>query len=298
MKLTRGPQTRRALGLLGLCMLTAALLIVPAAPASQPGGQTMFSDRSFPAIAMPNQDLELSFVVQGMIDFVAIKPEEHVTKGQLLAQLDDRVQRQQTRLAELAVENTSAIDTALERLERAKRDLDRMEEAQRRGGVNEREADDARTTHALSVIEVRGQRMAQQENRAILARERARLEQMRITSPIDGIVADVVREAGESVDELQAVIRVVDIDPLWVDVAIPASAAGHVQVDDPVDVRWRDLPEQPPASGRVLFVSSVGDPASSTIRIRVEVPNPTEIPGGQHVAIRFPPAAEDPTRTK
>lgn len=275
--------TITALGVLA----AGVLLVVGASTGQYDHNSKSLWEMEFPSIAMPSRDLELSFVARGKIDVVAVEPEQRVSKGQLLVQLDDRVQRQQTKLAELAALDTSTLDAAGARLDRAERELVRMEKAQREGGVNEREADDARTSHAIGLIELAGAQLEGRQNRVVYERERARLDEMRILSPIDGIVADIVREVGESVEELQVVLRVVNIDPLWLDVAIPAGFARIVQPGGEAVIRWRDLPDELEATGTILSVASVSDPASSTIRVRVETLNPTRIPGGQHVLVRF-----------
>jgi len=39
--------------------------------------------------------------------------------------------------------------------------------------------------------------------------------------------------------------------------------------------------------GRVVFVGSVADAASGTLRVRVEVPNKASRPAGEHVLVTF-----------
>ncbi|MFG0253119.1 MAG: efflux RND transporter periplasmic adaptor subunit [Phycisphaerales bacterium JB038] len=270
-----------------LLLIALAAVSIQVAGGSQAEPEPSLGDLALPTIAMPSQDLELSFVVPGKIEVMAVKPEQYVTRGQLLAQLDDRVQRQQVRLAELAAEDDTRVESARERLALAERDLERVQEALEQEGVTQRELDDAQTSVNIGRIELTSSRYEQQQNKAILERERASLEQMRIVSPIDGVVAVKTKDAGESTEELQPVLRVVDIDPLWFDVAIPARYARSLRQGDTAEISWRDLPTEQALQAHVLFVSSVGDAASSTLHVRLEAANPARIPAGQHAHARF-----------
>lgn len=272
---------------LAALLLVLAAAVPLAASGSQPASQQQLSDLHLPTIAVPSQDLELSFVVPGKIEIMAVEPEQLVTRGQLLAQLDDAVQRQQVRLAEIAASDESRIDAARERLALAERDLERVQEAFDQEGVTRRELDDAQTSVNIGKIELTSARYEQQQSQAALERERARLDEMRILSPIDGVITDTVVEVGESTEELRPVLRLVNIDPLWFDVAVPARFARSVRQGDEATIGWRDLPNEEVLTARVLFVSSVGDAASSTLRVRLEAANPRLIPAGQHAVARF-----------
>ncbi len=270
-------------------MIALAAVAIQVAGGSQLEPEPGLSDLQLPTIAMPSRDLELSFVVPGKIEIMAVTPEQYVTRGQLLAQLDDQVQRQQVRLAELTADDETRLEAARERLALAERDLERVKEALAMEGVTQRELDDAQTSVNIGRIELTAARYEQQQNKAVLERERARLEEMRIVSPIDGLVAIKAKDAGESTEELQPVLRVVDIDPLWFEVAIPARFARSLRKGDLAEITWRDLPGEDSLQARVLFVSSVGDAASSTLHVRLEAANPAQIPAGQHASARFLP---------
>jgi RND family efflux transporter MFP subunit len=288
------PQRRRrwtTSSTLALLLLGAAAAVPLTAAGSQSTSQPRLGDLELPTIAVPSQDLELSFVVPGKIEIMAVGPEQFVTKGQLLAQLDDSVQRQQVRLAEIAANDDTRIEAARERLALAQRDLERVQEAFDKEGTTQRELDDAETSVNIGEIELTSARYERQQNQAALERERARLEEMRIISPIDGVITEKVRDVGESTEELRPVLRLVDIDPLWFDVALPAHFARSIEAGDEAKIMWRDLPDEQGLTARVLFVSSVGDAASSTLRVRLEAANPEMIPAGQHAWARFSPEA-------
>ena len=90
-------------------------------------------------------------------------------------------------------------------------------------------------------------------------------------------------------------LRVVDIDPLEIDVAAPTEITladesigrSDVVVGQPAWVLL-DLPGRPSVLvGTVTEVSAVADSRSATRRVRVEVPNPTRILAGVTAFVRF-----------
>ena len=104
-------------------------------------------------------------------------------------------------------------------------------------------------------------------------------------------------EVGESVNTTTTeVIRVVQIDPLWIDAPVPLTQAVELKVGRTAQVVF-GLPDKPtkaePAStslvvpGRVIFVGAVADAASDTLRVRIEVPNQAKRPAGEHVRVTF-----------
>jgi len=101
-------------------------------------------------------------------------------------------------------------------------------------------------------------------------------------------VERVLVEEGESVDALHEVIRVVQIDPLWIEVPVPLPQARSLKVAQKVCVAFeRSGPGEP--NGTISHVASVADAASDTLTVRVEVANPTARPAGERVDVSFPP---------
>jgi len=130
---------------------------------------------------------------------------------------------------------------------------------------------------------------------------------MRIHSPIDGRVENVQVEVGESVDRLTPVVRVVQTDPLWVDVAVPAAVAARLQPGQPATARVNPARYDPKLTdkdfplryklrtGKIKHISTVADAASNTRRVRVELPNPENVPAGLHVLVELPQQEEAAT---
>jgi len=67
---------------------------------------------------------------------------------------------------------------------------------------------------------------------------------------------------------------------------MPLDKAECLKVQQPVNVIFPNGQET--AKGKIVFVAAVADAASSTLRTRIEVPNKTNRPAGEHVKVIFP----------
>ncbi|MDH4202713.1 MAG: efflux RND transporter periplasmic adaptor subunit [Phycisphaerae bacterium] len=160
-------------------------------------------------------------------------------------------------------------ETAEANLAQKKIDLQRLEWAAERGSATELEVEHARLD--VKVLEIL-------------------IDDMTLKSPISGTVDKVEVEVGEAANGLEAVIRVVKTDPLWIDVPIPLAQGRTFKKGQPASVAFPGSKKQ--ANGTIIYVSTVADAASSTLRVRIEVPNKQKRPAGEHVQVSFPKTAE------
>ena len=116
---------------------------------------------------------------------------------------------------------------------------------------------------------------------------------MRLVSPVSGVVERVYVEKGEGVEALEKVIRVVRIDPLWVEVPVPLATARGLKEGSAATVRLSGSKGEA-VQGKVVYVSSVADAAAETLTIRVEVENGSGHPAGQRVIVQFGAGADGP----
>jgi len=85
-------------------------------------------------------------------------------------------------------------------------------------------------------------------------------------------------------------MRLAEIDPLNVEVIIPASLYGTVKIGDHADV----MPETPKGifDAKVVVVDKVINAASGTFGVRLELPNPKQLlPAGARCKVHFFAAA-------
>jgi RND family efflux transporter MFP subunit len=254
-----------------LCLCACAL----AAPAAEPAG--------IEAISRPSKDVVLSFVRPGRVARVLVKEGDKVQEDQLLIELDDGAERVQLEQLVAEAKDDTRVKAAEAQLEQKQVELKRLQEAER----PPLEIDRARLEVTISALRLRLARLEHEQTDRKVREARIQLERMRRLSPFAGTVEEVRVRAGESVDKLQPVIRLVKTDPLWVDVPVPLDQARRIQVGRSARVTF---PQQsaPAGLGEVIHVAAVADAASNTVTVRVEVPNPAGRPAGEHVHVEFP----------
>ena len=116
------------------------------------------------------------------------------------------------------------------------------------------------------------------------AREELRLR--KIISPIDGVVVERDKDPGEFV-ERESLLTVVSLNPLHVEVVVPASKFGAIKEGMTGTVTLRGALKES-HEAKVSLVDQVIDAASDTIRVRLELPNPSEkIPAGLKCSVAF-----------
>jgi RND family efflux transporter MFP subunit len=157
------------------------------------------------------------------------------------------------------------LEAAEASLAQKKVDLKRLEWAAGRGSATDLEVEHARLDVKMSQIIV---------------------DRMCLKSPIAGTIDKIEVEVGEAIDGLADVVRVVKTDPLWIDVPVPLSQGRTLKPGQVAEVKFPGF-EKDISQGKIIYVSTVADAASSTLRVRVEVPNKLNRPAGEHVRITF-----------
>jgi multidrug efflux pump subunit AcrA (membrane-fusion protein) len=120
-----------------------------------------------------------------------------------------------------------------------------------------------------------------------LARAREILRQRTIRSPIDGVVVERKLGPGEYAFDQAHLLTVSQIDPLRVEVYVPLSQFGRIRVGMTAAVEPED-PVGGTYTATVTVVDHVFDPASGTIGVRLELPNPgNTLPAGLKCQVHF-----------
>jgi RND family efflux transporter MFP subunit len=240
------------------------------------------------AITNPSADVTLSFVQPGRIAEVHIKEGDAVKTDQVLVRQDDAVEK--ARLAQLEADstNTSDIEAGKASLAQKQVDLQKLETAAAREAATELEVEHARLD--VKIAELSLDVAIFEHEQAVRKYEEAKLQidRMSLKSPIDGSIEKVEVETGESVNALDSVVRIVKIDPLWIDVPVPLDRVPRLTGDGTVEVNFPgDRTEYVSLKGKIIFIAAVADAGSSTLRVRVEVPNKNKRSAGEHVRVVF-----------
>ncbi|MDP7008694.1 MAG: efflux RND transporter periplasmic adaptor subunit [Phycisphaerales bacterium] len=262
-----------------LSLLVTVLLLCSAAALRPSDG--------FDAIAAPEHDLDLGFVIRGEVKSVSVEPGDQVKKGDVLISLIDDAIVAQEKLQRIRSESSLEIDASKAEFDLAVMEEDKAQRAFDKHAINELELQRAKTNTVRKRLA--WQLFVQRKEEAVAQHQQifAQLEQHHLAAPIDGTVELVNVDIGELVADVRPVLRLVTIDPLIVDAPIPMTVANTLQVSNAATIEFPQLVGSPSLQGTIEHVASVADPGSETQLVRIRVPNPDGLPGGSHVIVTF-----------
>jgi RND family efflux transporter MFP subunit len=153
----------------------------------------------------------------------------------------------------------------------AQQKYERAQELMARNFISTQALDQARAE-----ADVARQRLAQaRDQRRIWNRElrlaEAQLAQRTIRSPANGVIAERYVSPGERVEE-KPIARVATLDPLRVEVVLPAPLFGSIRLGATMMV-MPEMPNAVPREAKVVLVDQLIDGPSNTFRARLELPN-------------------------
>jgi len=234
------------------------------------------------------QTVEIRSPVDGLLAEVRVQRGEVVRKGQVVVMLESGPEQAALAIARSRAAMTGPVEAAQARLEFARTKEKRQEELFQQNFVSSSALDEARTERKLAESELRvakeNQTLAELEVQR--AEELLRLRTMR--SPFEGVVVDRYLDPGEfaTTNIKEPVLKLAEIDPLNVEVVLPASMFGKIRKGDAGQVTPETSDRAFPA--RVSIVDPVIDGASGTFGVRLELRNPRgAIPAGAKCRIRF-----------
>jgi RND family efflux transporter MFP subunit len=241
----------------------------------------------------PSRDTTMQFPSSTEIREVIAVGGQRVKKGDVLIRARDA-----DILAAIAVqkdlaENDNEIQGAQKQAELAKFKLDRLQGAQTQFSPTEYE--EARIGAEVSKVQFEQAKRNKQQNVLKLKQAEAQHERYYLEAPFDGIVEEVMVEVGEGVTEQTKVLRLVNIEKLWLDpyAATSDTIRQDLKQGSPAWVLV-EMPDAPRlVQGKVLYVSPVADSVSQTRRVRVEIDNPQLWPAGTQARVRFTDPGSD-----
>lgn len=285
----------RAMGLIGGMVVLGLAVGGRAAAQGEgavggPGGANPSAPAGIRAITKPSADVVQSFVQPGRIAAVYFKEGDAVKAGQALVQQDDAAE--QILLAQLKAqsEDMTQIRASEASLAQKKVDLQKLEKAAASNAATALEVEHARLDVTIAQLSLELARFEHEQAGRKYQEQKVRVENMQLRSPIDGYIEKIDVEVGESVNMTTTVevIRVVQIDPLWIDAPVPLAQAVGLKVGMTARVELAESGKKGLlGEGRVIFVGAVADAASGTLRVKIEVPNKARRPAGEHVLVSF-----------
>lgn len=244
--------------------------------------------QEFDCIIEARQMVDIRSPVDGLIERVHAERGEAVKKGQVVVTLESGPERAAVAVARQRAEASGAVKSAEAKLDLATKKEKRAEDLARQNFISTNAVEEARTERQLAESELKVARENQRLAELEMHRSSEVLGMRTIRSPVNGVVVDRYLKQGEfaTTNVKDPIMRIAEIDPLNVEVILPASQYGSVQQGDRAEVS----PETPPGKfvARVRVVDRVINAASGTFGIRLELPNEKQlIPAGAKCRVKF-----------
>jgi macrolide-specific efflux system membrane fusion protein len=245
----------------------------------------------FKGKTQPSKLHQYSLRVADVVREVKVMPGDHVTKGQVLIQEDDREEQLNYLILKAEADSDVAVRYAKTTWENRKVDYARTLELFNNGLVaSKSEFDKAKLDMDQAALEIEKATHEREQNQRKADREKQTLERMKIVSEFDGVVKEILVKEGEVVDPQKPAIVVVKNDPLWVEVFIPSATSLTLQKDQYLDVTYEG--DQKAQRAKIIFLDPVVDSTSNKQFVRLEMPNPTGKPSGLWVWVQQLPAGK------
>jgi len=258
----------------------AAALVLTVAMAGVCAGQTS------EAITKPSADLALTFVRPGRIAEVLVKEGDTIKPGQLLARQEDEAEVIELNGLKAQADDTTRVRAAAAQLASKKEDLKRYEWAAGEGAATQFEVEHARLEVVIGDLSLELAKFQHEQDKNKYEQTKAQVDRLRLLSPVAGKVEQVIKHTGESPNAQENVMRVVSIDPLWVDAPVPLALGMKLKIGDAAQVVFTTAGREV-LDGKVSFIAAVADAASGTITVRIEAANPKARPAGERCTVAF-----------
>lgn len=234
----------------------------------------------------PSQVIDLASPVRGVIDQLLVERSQQVVAGQVMAQLDAKVERANVELATYRASIQSEIQLGEINMSFDSKRQNRVESLHRKRAISDDIADEAEREANVSRWNLQQARELAEVRRLELQRAQAQLEQKFIRAPFTGYVLDTFKNSGEYVED-QPILRLAQLDPLVVEAIVPMESFGQVKVGMQAEVIPEILTDRK-FTGQVIIVDRMGDTASNTFGVRLAISNPdNSIPVGLKCLVKF-----------
>lgn len=213
----------------------------------------------FDGLIEPNESVELRSPVEGVVESIAVDRSDAVKRGQVLIKLRAEVEE-------------AALSVAGAKAKYDERKRKRAAELYRDKAIPLSDKEQADAEASLSTLQMRH------------AQETLNLRIVR--SPMDGVVAERLVSPGESAKD-KTILKIVQIDPLRVEVVVPAAWYGQIRTGMRAEVK-PEIAALGALAAKVTVVDKVIDAASGTFGVRLEIPNADHrVPSGLRCKVRF-----------
>jgi RND family efflux transporter MFP subunit len=221
----------------------------------------------------PIAEVEIRSRLSGYLDRVSFDIGDSVELGQTIVELDDASTRELVSRATAAEQVAAAqLKAQTAREGQALREVERLRELADSGVSTTQQIEEAESALLVSKAETELERARLAQAKADLERSRLALNELQITTPISGFVAERNVDVGDLARAEDVLMRIVDLRSIRTVVNVVERDYGKIQLDQSATVTVDGIADRQ-FTGRVIRQAPVLDPATRTARVMIEIAN-------------------------
>lgn len=251
---------------------TAAVTVSAKARSEQP---TAESSVVIEAFTEPYRDIAVAASEMGTLSEVKVNEGDVVKQGDVLIVMNDDVLRASLEVARRSMNLEGMLQSAQADLDMKKAEKSKLSELRDRHHASQQEVDRIETELRIAEARLLSVREDLEVKQLEFRRIESQLEQRNVRAPMDGVISELSREAGEFVSPSDPTIaRLVQLDPLLIVFSVPLSQRNEVEKDQTVGLKIGTSAEI--TQGIVEYVSPTSDSSNSSVRVKVRLPNSSQ----------------------
>ncbi len=195
-----------------------------------------------------------------------------VEPGTVLYRLSDELPRLEVLRLQALVESRIEQDRAAASLSYAQKKVERVRHLSDRDVAAAAELQEVQLESELARLAVGRVDFEAAQLRNELAQAQARLDQRTLKSPLAGVVTRRFKQVGETADQLEPIVEVMALHPLWVEFQCPVSLESEVRTGGAVLVRPATGNHEP-RRAEIVHISLRATPTSQSFLVRAALDN-------------------------
>jgi membrane fusion protein (multidrug efflux system) len=207
----------------------------------------------------PFEEVTISAEVEGVLRSVKVEEGTQVSKGMLLAAIDDSDYGLEVKRAEAALRQAEAT------LENTKLEFKRKDALHKEELVTKQQYDDVVTRLSLTEAEV-------ERAKASLAIARLKLSKTKITSPLACVVKEKRVSAGDFVKNGTSLLVIIQSNPIKLRFTVPEKDVGRLKINQEVILKVDGFPGSE-YKGKVNIIFPNIEEKTRTLQVEALVPN-------------------------
>lgn len=248
-------------------------------PVLGPQSSTAASEQDAPASSTvveaftePYRDISVAASEMGTLSDVRVVEGAIVNQGDVLAVMDDDILRASLEVARRSMNAEGLLKSAQADLDMKIQEQEKLKQLRERDHASQQEVDRIQTEIRIAEARLLSVKEDLEVKQLEFRRIESQLKQRQVIAPMDGVISELSREAGEFVSPSDPTIaRLVQLDPLLIVFSVPLSQRNEIEKDEVVELKLGI--DQIRAEGVVEYVSPTSDTSNSSVRVKVRLPN-------------------------